>query len=104
MENSVHTDTHLFYSDNLNAVTVEPICNDLWLCRVEFTVQPSDRQYFLLRTNGITSKADIYMNDDFVASSEEQPPHSMRGIRVPLIMIVSRLRTEKRSDSTYKHF
>lgn len=72
IENGVYNETDLFYSDNLNAVAGHPIFNAPWLYREEFPLHPSDGKYFLLKTHGITSKADIYVNGYLVASSEDQ--------------------------------
>lgn len=43
-----------------------------WLYRQEFALNPSYGKHHLLETNGITSKADIYMNGRQVASKDLQ--------------------------------
>jgi exo-1,4-beta-D-glucosaminidase len=72
VENGMYNDTHLFFSNNMENVGVREIFRQPWLYREEFTVNPSENQYFDLITHGITSKADIYMNGAPVASKEEQ--------------------------------
>jgi exo-1,4-beta-D-glucosaminidase len=72
IENGVYNDSQLFFSDNLNTVVDRSVFNTPWLYREEFTVNiPSGQHYFLI-TNGITSKADIYINGVVVASSDYQ--------------------------------
>lgn len=68
----VFDDTELFYSDNLNQLASETIFRSPWLYREEFTLNPSDNQYFTLHTHGITSKAEIYVNGERIATSDEQ--------------------------------
>ncbi|KAJ5584025.1 uncharacterized protein N7459_003825 [Penicillium hispanicum] len=72
IENGVYNDTHLWYSDNMKALDDKPEFREPWLYREEFEVNPSNGQYFILHTHGITSKADIYVNGLQIASSEEQ--------------------------------
>lgn len=72
IENGLYNDTHLFFSDNMENVGDAQIFRAPWLYREEFTLNPSDGQYFTLITHGITSKADIYVNGARIASKEEQ--------------------------------
>lgn len=43
-----------------------------WLYRQEFALHPGHGKHFLLETNGITSKADIYLNGLQIANQEVQ--------------------------------
>ncbi|KAJ5773762.1 Glycoside hydrolase family 2 immunoglobulin-like beta-sandwich [Penicillium paradoxum] len=72
IENGVYNETDLFYSDNMKSIANTSIFEVPWLYREEFTLKPSDGQYFTLKTHGITSKADIYLNGVLIASSDEQ--------------------------------
>ncbi|KAJ5163941.1 Glycoside hydrolase family 2 immunoglobulin-like beta-sandwich [Penicillium coprophilum] len=72
IENGVYKETDLFYSDNMEAIA-DPLTFDVpWLYREEFTLNPSIGQHFTLKTHGITSKADIYLNGVLIASSDQQ--------------------------------
>lgn len=72
IENGVYNETDLFYSDNMESA-VDPSTFDApWIYREEFTLNPSTGQYFTLKTHGITSKADIYLNGMLIASSDQQ--------------------------------
>lgn len=72
LQAGVFSDAELFYSDNLNRLDSETTFRSPWLYREEFTLNPSDGQYFTLLTHGITSKADIYLNGELIAASDEQ--------------------------------
>ncbi|KAJ5241801.1 Exo-beta-D-glucosaminidase [Penicillium citrinum] len=72
IENGIYNDTHLFFSDNMGNIGDKEIFRAPWLYREEFTMNPLDGQYFNLITHGITSKADIYVNGERIASKEEQ--------------------------------
>ncbi|EKV06673.1 Glycosyl hydrolase, putative [Penicillium digitatum] len=72
IENGVYSETDLFYSDNMESVA-DPSTFDLpWIYREEFILKPSTAQYYTLKTHGITSKADIYLNGVLIASSDQQ--------------------------------
>ncbi|KAJ5110541.1 hypothetical protein N7532_001076 [Penicillium argentinense] len=72
IESGVYNDTKIFYSDNMKELEDDDLFRAPWLYREEFTVNPSEGQYFTLITHGITSKADIYLNGVQIATSEEQ--------------------------------
>lgn len=72
IENGIYNDTHLFFSDNMGNIGDKEIFRSPWLYREEFTMKPLDGQYFSLITHGMTSKADIYVNGERIASKEEQ--------------------------------
>ncbi|KAB5551034.1 glycoside hydrolase family 2 protein [Coniochaeta sp. 2T2.1] len=60
------TDTELFYSDNLNKFDVDQF-RVPWLYRNEFALKPAAGQHYFLQTNGITSKADVFLNGKKIA-------------------------------------
>ncbi|KAJ5878385.1 hypothetical protein N7455_001850 [Penicillium solitum] len=72
IENGVYNETDLFYSDNMESAADPSTFDAPWLYREEFTLNPSTGQYFTLKTHGITSKADIYLNGVLIASSDLQ--------------------------------
>ena len=72
IENDVYNDTELFFSDNLKQLVGNSTFQSPWIYREEFTLMPTDGQYFTLKTHGITSKADIYVNGALIASSTKQ--------------------------------
>ncbi|KAF9238189.1 CAZyme family GH2 [Penicillium roqueforti] len=72
IENEVYNETELFYSDKMESIADPSTFDAPWLYREEFTLHPSAGKYFTLKTHGITSKADIYLNGVLVASSDEQ--------------------------------
>ncbi|KAH8905257.1 glycoside hydrolase family 2 protein [Coniochaeta sp. PMI_546] len=60
------TDTDLFYSNNLEHFDVDQF-RVPWLYRNEFVLKPTPGQHYFLQTNGITSKADVFLNGKKVA-------------------------------------
>jgi exo-1,4-beta-D-glucosaminidase len=72
LQAGVFNDTELFYSDNLNQLASDTTFRSPWLYREEFTLTPGDNQYFTLHTHGITSKAEIYVNGERIATGNEQ--------------------------------
>ncbi|KAJ5833951.1 hypothetical protein N7474_002262 [Penicillium riverlandense] len=72
IENGVYNETELWFSDNMESETDRSLFEAPWYYREEFSASPSAQHFFLLKTNGITSKADIYMNGLKVASSDQQ--------------------------------
>ncbi|CAI7616421.1 unnamed protein product [Penicillium crustosum] len=72
IENGVYNETDLFYSDNMESAADPSTFDAPWLYREEFTLNPSTGQYFTLKTHGITSKADVYLNGVLIASSDQQ--------------------------------
>ncbi|KAA8642559.1 putative glycosyl hydrolase [Aspergillus tanneri] len=72
LENSVHNDSHLWYSNNMESVD-QTIFRSPWLYREEMTIQsPPKGQHVFLVTHGIGSKADIFFNGVQVASNKFQ--------------------------------
>ncbi len=72
LENKVYNTDQLFYSQNLqDTVDYLPYYSP-WLYRATFAIQPSKGVHFFLQTNGITSKADIFLNGKEVADKLTQ--------------------------------
>ncbi|KAF7194254.1 Exo-beta-D-glucosaminidase [Pseudocercospora fuligena] len=68
----VYNTTDLFFSDDLeNKVPSKPYAVP-WLYRNEFTLKPDSAKHFFLQTNGITSKAEIWLNGRQVADKVVQ--------------------------------
>ncbi|KAI0139665.1 glycoside hydrolase family 2 protein [Pestalotiopsis sp. NC0098] len=69
----VYQDADLFFSENLNSVD-ESQFSVPWVYRYEFAANPSasQQQHFFLENNGITSKADVYVNGLQIANSSAQ--------------------------------
>ncbi|KAJ6115435.1 hypothetical protein N7486_001213 [Penicillium sp. IBT 16267x] len=72
LKNGIYNETELFYSNHMENLADQPIFKEPWIYREEFSVHPSNDQYFTLVTHGITSKADIYVNGAQIATSEQQ--------------------------------
>lgn len=67
-----YKDSELWYSDNLNHFNWGQFAVP-WIYRNEFDLsQDRKDQYFTLETNGISSKADLYLNGHKVAGSDFQ--------------------------------
>ena len=71
LDAGVYKDTDLWYSDNLNKLDwgqfIQP-----WVYRNEFALAPKHGEHFFLETNGISSRADLYLNGKLVADKEFQ--------------------------------
>ncbi|POR39758.1 Exo-beta-D-glucosaminidase [Tolypocladium paradoxum] len=71
LDTGVYKDSDLWYSDNLDRFNwgqfLEP-----WVYRNEFSLAPKQGQHFFLETNGISSRADLYLNGRQVADKEFQ--------------------------------
>lgn len=72
LENGVYNDTELFFSENLETMLDASDYQVPWVFREEFEMDPADDQHYFLDTHGITSRADIYVNGEMVASNETQ--------------------------------
>lgn len=72
LENGVYDQSSLFFSENMMALEGDPIFQAPWLYRAEFAVNPGEGHYFALKTHGVTSEADMYVNGVRIASREEQ--------------------------------
>ena len=73
IENSVYNDTDLFYSTNLENKVDRALFEHPWLYREEFNIEqiPQGNNFFL-KTHGISSRADIYLNGVLIAPSSRQ--------------------------------
>ncbi|KAG9255630.1 exo-beta-D-glucosaminidase [Emericellopsis atlantica] len=67
----VYSDEDLWFSDNLEEFNWEQFTVP-WVYRHEFSLEPEKGHHYLLQTNGITSRADIYLNGELVADKEDQ--------------------------------
>ncbi|PHH89867.1 hypothetical protein CDD83_5072 [Cordyceps sp. RAO-2017] len=67
----VYNDSNLWFSDNLRHFDTS-LFSVPWVYRNEFSLAPTDGQHYLLETNGVTSKADIYLNGDQIANKDTQ--------------------------------
>ncbi|EFQ96883.1 exo-beta-D-glucosaminidase [Nannizzia gypsea CBS 118893] len=72
LENNVYNESHLFFSDNFKSLPDADFRDVAWLYREQFTLQPMSGQYFTLHTHGISSKGDIYLNGQLIASKDVQ--------------------------------
>ncbi|KAI9760173.1 MAG: hypothetical protein M1840_002590 [Geoglossum simile] len=72
LENRVYSDSDLFFSDNLDTKVDYSAFNVPWLYREEFVLNPKSGQHYFVHTNGITSRADVYMNGVLIASKDVQ--------------------------------
>ncbi|KAF2106594.1 glycoside hydrolase superfamily [Lophiotrema nucula] len=71
LENNIYSDTDLFYSTNLQKVDYSQFYVP-WFYRSEARLKPTSGSHFQLKTNGITSKADIYLNGMLIADKNTQ--------------------------------
>ncbi|KAJ6787523.1 hypothetical protein PWT90_10855 [Aphanocladium album] len=72
LEAGEYKDSDLWFSDNLNKFNWGQFTVP-WVYRNEFALPaPKKGQHFLLETNGISSKADLYVNGKQVADAEFQ--------------------------------
>ncbi|KAL5088661.1 1,3-beta-glucan synthase [Trichoderma cf. simile WF8] len=67
----IYKDEDLWYSDNLNHFNWGQFSVP-WIYRHEFALSPAKGKHFILQTNGITSKADLFFNGKQIADSEYQ--------------------------------
>jgi exo-1,4-beta-D-glucosaminidase len=72
IENGVYKEDDIFYSNNMDKLAGQDIFKAPWIYRQEFTLHPKSGNYFALKTHGITSKAEIYVNGALVVSSGDQ--------------------------------
>lgn len=72
IQNGVYKEEDIFYSKHMDKLAGQAIFEAPWIYRQEITLHPKSENYYTLKTHGITSKADIYLNGALIASSEEQ--------------------------------
>ncbi|EME82028.1 glycoside hydrolase family 2 protein [Pseudocercospora fijiensis CIRAD86] len=68
----LYNTTDLFFSDDLESKVSPKPYTVPWLYRNEFTLRPDTGKHFFLQTNGITSKADIWLNGKQIADKVVQ--------------------------------
>lgn len=72
LANGEYKDSELWFSDNLNKFNGGQFAVP-WVYRHEFELPASENgRHFLLETNGISSKADLYVNGKQIADAEFQ--------------------------------
>ncbi|KAF2467896.1 glycoside hydrolase [Lindgomyces ingoldianus] len=73
LESNAYKDTDLFYSANLQKVDYSQF-QVPWFYRSEFALNATQEPetHFLLSTNGVTSRADVYINGKLVADKNTQ--------------------------------
>ncbi|KAH7305888.1 glycoside hydrolase family 2 protein [Stachybotrys elegans] len=71
LEAGIYKDEELWFSNNLESFNWGQFSVP-WIYRNEFALEPSDGQHFILQTNGISSRADIYLNGELLADKEYQ--------------------------------
>lgn len=71
LEAGIYSEADLFFSDNLDYVDRARFAVP-WLYRHEFPLRPSVGQHYFLENNGITSKADIFLNGHRIADKATQ--------------------------------
>ena len=67
----IYNESDLFYSTNLQKVDASQF-QVPWFYRSIFTLDNTTESHFLLKTNGITSRADIYLNGKEIANKDVQ--------------------------------
>ncbi|KAJ5910663.1 Glycoside hydrolase family 2 immunoglobulin-like beta-sandwich [Penicillium tannophilum] len=72
LENGVYNETELFFSNNMENLADQAIFKEPWIYREEFSIFPANNQHVTLKTHGITSKAEIYVNGALIATSDQQ--------------------------------
>jgi len=71
LANNVYKDSELFYSNNLDKIDHAQF-QVPWFYRSEFELESKPNSRFQLKTNGISSRADIYFNGKLVADKNIQ--------------------------------
>lgn len=71
VEAGVYSDEDLWFSENLKDFNWGQFSVP-WVYRNEFALEPEDGKHFLLQTNGITSRGDIYLNGELIADKDYQ--------------------------------
>lgn len=67
----VYSEDDLFYSENMKRVDDRQFSVP-WTYRQEYSLEPGPGKHFFLKTHGITSRADIFLNGKQVASKDQQ--------------------------------
>ncbi|KAF2021170.1 glycoside hydrolase family 2 protein [Aaosphaeria arxii CBS 175.79] len=86
LENNVYKEKEIFYSTNLKKVTPTRFSVP-WFYRAKLDLKPGNGSYYQLRTHGISSSADIYLNGVLVAGRNTQAG-SYTGLELDLTGLV----------------
>jgi exo-1,4-beta-D-glucosaminidase len=71
IENKVYNETDIFFSTNLQKVDIQQFYAP-WFYRSEFEMKPANGSRYQLKTHGISSRADIWLNGKQVANNNTQ--------------------------------
>lgn len=71
IQSGMYSEEELFLSDNLRSVDSDQFLVP-WLYRNEFLLDPAEGKHFFLETNGITSRADVFLNGKQLADKAFQ--------------------------------
>jgi exo-1,4-beta-D-glucosaminidase len=71
LADGTYNESALWFSDTMNKLDKSPYTVP-WLYRNEFSLTPASGQHFFLRTGGVTSRADVYLNGQQVADKLTQ--------------------------------
>jgi exo-1,4-beta-D-glucosaminidase len=71
LEAGLYKEEELWYSNTLESFNWGQFTVP-WLYRQEFSLDPQPGQHYFLETNGISSRADIYLNGELIADKEFQ--------------------------------
>ncbi|KAF2685107.1 glycoside hydrolase family 2 protein [Lentithecium fluviatile CBS 122367] len=71
LENKVYTESDLFYSNNFEKVDYAPY-QVPWFYRAEIKLKSTAGSHFQLKTHGISSRADLYLNGELIAEKNVQ--------------------------------
>ncbi|KAF2269589.1 glycoside hydrolase [Lojkania enalia] len=71
MQNEVYTESDLFYSTALQKVDYSQFYMP-WIYFSDFDVESTNGSHFFLKTNGISSRADVYLNGNLVVDKNVQ--------------------------------
>lgn len=71
LESGIYKEDEVWFSDNLNKVNWGQFLVP-WVYRNEFGLSPKKGQHYFLQTNGITARADLYLNGKKIAGKDAQ--------------------------------
>lgn len=71
LADGTYKDSEIFFSDKLKSIDPKQFAVP-WLYRSEFALEAAPGRHFLLQTNGITSRADVFLNGEQVADKSVQ--------------------------------
>ncbi|PSN74757.1 glycoside hydrolase [Corynespora cassiicola Philippines] len=71
LENNIYSESEIFYSINLQNVDYSQF-RVPWYYRAVFELGPSNGSHYQLKTNGISSRADLWLNGEIIADKDFQ--------------------------------